>query len=61
MRKRVLLLACALGATGLVGFAPQAHASCTSIKIYDLQTRCVEDIACDVVTRVYPPLCPLYS
>jgi hypothetical protein len=53
------LLSCAVGALGVVGIAPQAHAACTSIKIGDAETRCLEDIVCDIVTRVYPPLCPL--
>jgi hypothetical protein len=59
LRKRVLLLACAVGAAGVLGLAPAAQAGCTSIKIGDAETKCVEDIVCDVLTRVYPPLCPL--
>ena len=58
MRKRTLLLACALGAVGVMGLTPQAHAGCTSIKIGDAQTRCVEDIVCDALGRP-AGLCPL--
>ncbi len=60
MRRRALLLACALGAVGVIGLSPQAHASCTSFKIYDAQTRCVEDIACDPIRLVAPEMCPLW-
>lgn len=60
MRRRVLSTAFALGAASVVGLAPQAQASCTSIKIYDAETRCVEDIVCDVVVLVAPELCPLW-
>ena len=60
MRRRVLLTAFALGAASVVGLAPQAQASCTSFKIYDAQTRCVEDIACDPVMLVAPEMCPLW-
>ncbi|HEV2754277.1 MAG TPA: hypothetical protein VG318_00675 [Actinomycetota bacterium] len=59
MRKRVLLLACALGVLSVVGFTPQAQAACTSVKIFDRETRCVEDIVCDVLELVHPSLCPI--
>jgi hypothetical protein len=60
MRKRVLLLACALGAISVAAFSPQAHAAkCTSIRIGDHQTRCLEDVVCGIVDRVVPGLCAL--
>ncbi len=43
MRKRVLLLACALGAASVIGLAPQAQASCTVIME---EGPCIEDTLC---------------
>jgi hypothetical protein len=54
MRKRVLLLACALGAAGVLGLTPQAQASC-----HQLWTDgpCIENVICGVVNRVRPTPC----
>ncbi|MDQ3914560.1 MAG: hypothetical protein M3323_04400 [Actinomycetota bacterium] len=43
MRKRVLLLACVLGAASVIGLAPQAQASCTVIME---EGPCIEDTLC---------------
>ncbi len=43
MRKRVILLAAALGVAGVIGFAPQAQASCTMIMD---EGPCIEDTLC---------------
>ena len=60
MRKRVALLAASLGVAGVLGLTPQAHAACTSVKIFDRETRCLEDVVCDVA-GVVPGVCPLDS
>jgi hypothetical protein len=57
MRRRALLLACALGAASVIGLAPQAHASCHSYTIGDIETGCVENVICGVVNRVRPTPC----
>ncbi|MDQ4026218.1 MAG: hypothetical protein M3217_12140 [Actinomycetota bacterium] len=43
MRKRVILLAASLGAASVIGFAPQAQASCTVIME---EGPCIEDSLC---------------
>ena len=60
MRRRVLLLACALGAASVIGLTPQAHAGCTSVRIFDSEKRCLEEIVCELVGDV-PCVCPLTS
>lgn len=45
MRKRVILLAASLGAASVIGFAPQAQASCTQLWIGG---PCVETVVCKV-------------
>jgi hypothetical protein len=52
MRKRVLLLACALGAVSVMGLAPQAQASCTQLWIGG---PCVESVVCKVVSVLPGP------
>ena len=46
MRKRIVLLAAALGAASVIGFAPQAQASCTQLWIGG---PCIENVVCQVV------------
>lgn len=57
MRRRVLLLACVLGAAGVMGLTPQAHASCTSYTVGDVHTGCIENVICGVVNKVRPTPC----
>lgn len=57
MRKRVLLLACALGVVGVMGLSPQAQASCHSYTIGDVETGCIENVICGVVNKVRPTPC----
>ena len=57
MRSRVFLLACALGAVSVMGFAPQAQASCHSYTVGDVTTGCIENVICGVVNRVRPTPC----
>ena len=45
MRKRVILLAASLGAASVIGFAPQAQASCTQLWIGG---PCIENVICKV-------------
>jgi hypothetical protein len=45
MRKRIVLLAAALGAASVIGIAPQAHASCTVL--WD-DGPCIENTLCKV-------------
>jgi hypothetical protein len=57
MRRRVLLLACALGVVSVMGVAPQAQASCHSYTIGDVHTGCIENVVCSAVNRVRPTAC----
>jgi hypothetical protein len=57
MRRRVLLLACALGAVSVIGFAPQAQASCHQYTIGEFQTDCIENVVCGLVSRVHQVNC----
>ena len=57
MRRRVLLLACALGAVSVMGLTPQAHATCHSYTVGDVTTGCIENVVCGVVDRVRPTHC----
>lgn len=45
MRKRIVLLAASLGAASIIGFAPQAQASCTQLWIGG---PCIETYICKV-------------
>lgn len=54
MRKRVILLAASLGAASVIGFAPQAQASCTQLWVGG---PCIENVICGVVNRVRPTPC----
>ena len=49
MRIRVLVLACALGAASVIGFAPQAQASCTQLWIGG---PCIEGVLCSVYQKL---------
>lgn len=51
MRKRIVLLAASLGAASVIGFAPQAQASCTQLWIGG---PCLETVVCRVVDTVLP-------
>lgn len=51
MRKRIVLLAASLGAASVIGFAPQAQASCTQLWIGG---PCIETVVCRVVDTVLP-------
>lgn len=52
MRKRVILLAAALGAASAIGFAPQAQASCTQLWV---DGPCIENVICRSLERVLGP------
>jgi hypothetical protein len=45
MRKKVILMAAALGAASVIGFAPQAQASCTQLWVGG---PCIENVICKV-------------
>lgn len=47
MRRRVLLLACALGAASVLGLSPQAQASCTQLWIGG---PCIESVLCRAIS-----------
>lgn len=51
MRKRVVLLAASLGAASVIGFAPQAQASCTQLWVGG---PCIETVVCRAVDTVWP-------
>ena len=51
MRKRIVLLAASLGAASIIGFAPQAQASCTQLWVGG---PCVESVVCRVLDTVIP-------
>ena len=52
MRKRIVLLAASLGAASIIGFAPQAQASCTQLWIGG---PCIESVVCRVVSVLPGP------
>ena len=49
MRTRVILLAASLGAASVIGFAPQAQASCTQLWIGG---PCIEGVLCSVYQKL---------
>jgi len=51
MKKRVILLAASLGAASIIGFAPQAQASCTQLWIGG---PCIESVLCRVIDTALP-------
>jgi hypothetical protein len=54
MRIRVILMAAALGAASVIGFAPQAQASCHQLWV---DGPCIENVICGVVNKVRPTPC----